>query len=312
MKVRPVEFSLVDKVSSKGREHLDQAWIKALGRIDGDPDGSVTAARSFLESTCKHVLDATGVPYGQNLDLLQQFRLVSDELGLTASGKTGRIEQQFYTGTYRVVQALTELRNEAGDAHGKGRQETRPSSAQAELAVNLAGSTATFLLRKLDSHLAATRRLTSVGNAILRFDRVVVWRLLDHAQNSPRHMKSMSVRRAKPSIWFVADAGIYLMSNGLPALLENGRLAKDDEAEGKPRLVAHAEGCGPLDEIDDWHPIQVAMSGGDDFCEPLSLGDVRNALEGSTSHIVVVSNLTHYAVYADTEFDGRGGEVGLD
>jgi uncharacterized protein YbjT (DUF2867 family) len=77
MKPRPVEFSLIDKTSSKNREHLDQAWMKLLGRVESDPEGAVTSARSFLEATCKHILDATGVPYDDNLDLLQQFRLVS-------------------------------------------------------------------------------------------------------------------------------------------------------------------------------------------------------------------------------------------
>jgi hypothetical protein len=312
MKPRPVEFSLIDKTSSKNREHLDQVWMKLLGRVDSDPDGAVTAARSFLEATCKHVLDATGLPYGPNLDLLQQFRLVSDELKLTATAEMSRIEQQFYTGTYRVVQALTELRNHAGDAHGKGQLGDRASSAQAELAVNLAGGLAAFLLRKLDSHLAATKRLTSAGNAILRFDKATVWRLLDHAQNSPGHMKAMSQRKAKPAIWLVADAGIYLMSNGLPALMATGRLAQEGKVHNKPRLVAHAEGCGPFDEIADWRLLQDAMSGGDDFCEALSVRDVRNALEASKSQIIVVSNLTHYKIYADVDFDDQAAELSPD
>lgn len=127
--------------------------MKMLGRIDSDADGAVTAARSFLEAACKHVLDATEVSYGTNLDLLQQFRLVSDEVKLTATAEMSRIEQQFYTGTYRVVQALTELRNHAGAAHGKGKLGDCASSAQAKLEVNLAGGLAAFLLRKLDSHL---------------------------------------------------------------------------------------------------------------------------------------------------------------
>jgi hypothetical protein len=312
MKLRPVEFSLVDKVGSKAREHLDQTWMKALTRVEADPDGAVTAARSFLEATCKHVLDATGVAYGQNLDLLQQLRRVADELQLAATSEMGRIEKQFYSGTYSVIQALTELRNHAGDAHGKGQLEARPSSAQAELAVNLAGGLAAFLLRKLDSHLAATKRLTSDGNAILRFDKATVWRLVDHAQNSPSHMKAMSQRRPTPSIWLVADAGIYLMSNGVPALMATGRLEQVGKTKNKPRLVAHAEGCGPFDEVADWRPIQVALSGGDDFCEPLPIRDVRNALEAARAEIVVVSNLTHHRIHPDTHFEDEATELGLE
>lgn len=127
MKVRPVEFSLIDKVGSKARGHLDQVWTKALTRVENDPDGAVTAARSFLEATtCKHVLDATSVSYGSNLDLLQLFRRVSEELKLSVTGDMGRIEKQFYSGAYNVVQSLTELRNQVGDAHGKGQLETKP------------------------------------------------------------------------------------------------------------------------------------------------------------------------------------------
>ncbi|WP_426031367.1 abortive infection family protein [Caulobacter sp. DWP3-1-3b2] len=311
MKFRPIEIAVGDRLSPQSRERLERAWLKALDRTDTDPDGAVTAARSFLESTCKHVLDTLGVTYGPNLDLLQQFRLVADELKISAAGSTGRIEKQFYTGAYSVVQALTELRNEAGDAHGKSQEGTRSSSAQGEFAVNLAGSTAAFLLRKLDSHLAATRRLTSKGNAVLRFDKAVVWRLVDHAQNAPDHMTRLRERKPKPSIWLVADAGIYLKSNGKPALLANGRLAKDD-ADGKPRLTAHADGCGPFDAVDDWSPLQVAMSGGDDFCEPLSVAQVRRALEGAAHQIVVVSNATHYSIYSDMEFDDMGGEATLE
>jgi hypothetical protein len=309
MKVRPVEFSLIDKIGSQARDHLDQIWTKALTRVGEDPDGAVTAARSFLEATCKHVLEAVSVSYGSNLDLLQLFRRVSDELRLSVTADMGRVEKQFYSGTYNVVQSLTELRNQVGDAHGKGQLETKPSSAQAELALNLAGGVAAFLLRRLDSHLAVTRRLTSAGNAILRFDKATVWRLVDHAQNSPDHAKAMTSRRKGPAIWLVADAGIYLMSNGLPALMATGRLAREGKGHLKPRLVAHAEGCGPFDEIDDWHPLQVAMSGGDDFCEPLAIRDIRNALEVAKTHIVIVSNATHYKIHPDTRLDEQAAEL---
>lgn len=309
----PVEDGLLDRTDPKHRERLFRSWQKALRRLDDDPDGAVTAARSFLESICKHVLDTLGIPYGANLDLMQQFRLVAAELKLTASGETGRIERQFYSGTNQIVQSLAELRNQTGDAHGTGHQGVKASLAQAELAVNLAGSTGIFLLRKLDSHLAATRRLNSVGNAVLRFDKATVWRLLDHAQNSPEHLKSLRQRKARPAIWLVADAGIYLMSNGSPALLHTGLLAKaEQEVSGELRLVAHADGCGPFDDIDDWSPLQVAMSGGDDFSETLRLKDVRNALEACDRQIVIVSNDSHYKIYPDTQFDELESEASLD
>ncbi|MFN3780508.1 MAG: abortive infection family protein [Brevundimonas aurantiaca] len=312
MATSPIEERLQDRTELKSRERLYRSWDKALRRLDEDPDGAVTAARSFLESVCKHALDALGVPYGPNLDLMQQFRLVAGELKLTATGETGRIERQFYSGTNQIVQSLAELRNQTGDAHGKGHQGVKASLAQAELAVNLSGATGIFLLRKLDSHLAATRRLNSAGNAVLRFDKATVWRLVDHAQNSPDHLKSFRQRKPKPAIWLVADAGIYLMSNGKPALLHTGVLAEEDKVAGELRLVAHADGCGPLDDIDDWMPLQEAMSGGDDFVESLRLKDIRVALDASDRQIVIVSSDSHYRIYSDLEFDELANEASLD
>jgi hypothetical protein len=309
----PIEDSLLDRTELRSRERLYRSWDKALVRLDDDPDGAVTAARSFLESVCKHVLDALGVTYGPSLDLMQQFRLVAGELKLTATGETGRIERQFYSGTNQIVQSLAELRNQTGDAHGKGHQGVKASLAQAELAVNLSGATGIFLLRKLDSHLAATRRLNSAGNAVLRFDKATVWRLVDHAQNAPDHLKSYRQRKPNPAIWLVADAGIYLMSNGKPALLHTGLLAATEkEVVGELRLVAHADGCGPFDDIDDWMPLQEAMSGGDDFVESLSLKDVRAALETCDRQIVIVSSNSHYKIYSDLEFDEMANEASLD
>lgn len=312
MATSPIEERLQDRTELRSRERLYRSWDKALRRLDDDPDGAVTAARSFLESVCKHALDALGVSYGSNLDLMQQFRLVAGELKLTATGETGRIERQFYSGTNQIVQSLAELRNQTGDAHGKGHQGVKASLAQAELAVNLSGATGIFLLRKLDSHLAATRRLNSAGNAVLRFDKATVWRLVDHAQNSPDHLKSFRQRKPKPAIWLVADAGIYLMSNGKPALLHTGVLAGEEEVAGELRLVAHADGCGPFDDIDDWMPLQEAMSGGDDFVESLLLRDVRVALDACDRQIVIVSSESHYRIYSDLEFDELANEASLD
>nr|WP_237906993.1 abortive infection family protein [Azospirillum brasilense] len=45
-----------------------------------------------------------------------------------------------------VVNSLASIRNKLSDAHGRGRKAVRPSARHAELAVNLAGTVATFLV----------------------------------------------------------------------------------------------------------------------------------------------------------------------
>lgn len=307
----PVEDALLDRTIFRDRDQLYTAWAKARDRLSKDPDGAVTAARSFLESICKQILDATSLDYSGHADLMKLFRQVSAELRLSTQTDAGRIEQQFNAGTYQIIQSLTELRNVAGDAHGKGSQGPRASHAQAELAVNLSGSMGAFLLRRLDSHLAATRRVTSGGNAILRFDKTTVWRLLDHARNAPEHLSPYFQKRRSAALWLVADAGIYLMSNGSPGIGMNGRMLKNDTKRAQ-RLVAHADGCGPADEIEDWRPIQETMSGGSDFCEPLSIRQVEAALENCDRQIVLVFGSTHYKILGDREFEEGGSAAELD
>jgi hypothetical protein len=47
---------------------------------------------------------------------------------------------------HSVVRHLAEIRNKVGNAHGKGRKAVKPKPRHAELAVNLAGTMALFLI----------------------------------------------------------------------------------------------------------------------------------------------------------------------
>ena len=54
--------------------------------------------------------------------------------------------RQILGGVTAVVEGLGALRNRLSDAHGKGPKPARPSDRHAQLAVNLAGALATFLI----------------------------------------------------------------------------------------------------------------------------------------------------------------------
>lgn len=304
----PTDRSLGPHLERPGRDHLRRAWEKALDRLDADPDGAITAARSLLESVCKHILDELGLSWSAKADLSELYGAVASALGLSAGRDIGRLHKQFLGATHTIIQSVGELRNKVGDAHGKGNEALEPSPAQAELAVNLAGAVGAFLLSVFESHVAASRRLTSSGAAVLRFDKSIVWRLIDHAQNSPSHEKSFGERRAKPSVWLVGDAGVYLMSNGRPALLHNGRLGKPSASPRSPALTAHAEGCDVTDRVEDWWPIHNAIAGGDDFCQPLPIQDMRRAAEAAKTHVVIVANQEFFQIYSDLEFESVGPE----
>lgn len=127
-------------------DNVRAAWRKALDRRNSDPEGAITSARSLLETVCKHVLDSRGIAYDDRDDLPKLYRLVSKTLGLAPEDMAEDLFKRILGGCVSVVEGLGALRNRAGDAHGIGIAGAKPAPRHAELAVNLAGSMASFLV----------------------------------------------------------------------------------------------------------------------------------------------------------------------
>ena len=64
---------------------VSEAWARALNRRSTDPEGAITAARTLLETVCKHVLDEVGTPYTDKEDLPKLYGMVAQELNLAPS-----------------------------------------------------------------------------------------------------------------------------------------------------------------------------------------------------------------------------------
>ncbi len=130
-------------------EHVQVAWAKALSRRETDPEGAITAARTLLESVCKHVLDDLGESYSESADLHKLYGKTAKALNLAPDQHNEEVFKKILGGCTSVVQGLGSLRNKLSDAHGKGRSRVKPAPRHAELAVNLSGSMASFLVAAL-------------------------------------------------------------------------------------------------------------------------------------------------------------------
>lgn len=138
--------------------HIEAAWHKALERRITDPEGAITAARSLLESTCKHILDEEGVGYGEAEKLPRLYGKVAKTLNLAPSQHAEEVFKRILGGCQTVVENLGALRNRLSDAHGKGKIVVRPLARHSGLAVNLAGTMATFLIETWEVRRAANRK----------------------------------------------------------------------------------------------------------------------------------------------------------
>ncbi len=132
-------------------ESIQKVWSKALDRRQSDPEGAITAARTLLETICKHILDEKGIKYTSKTDLPKLYFLVSTELNLAPSQFTEDVFKQILGSCSSIVSGLGTLRNKLGDAHGHGTLSFHPAARHAELAVNLAGSVALFLIETWES-----------------------------------------------------------------------------------------------------------------------------------------------------------------
>jgi hypothetical protein len=150
----PADATTTAGLTKVDSTHIQLAWHKALERRTSDPDGAITAARSLLESVCKHILDDRGVAYDDKADLPKLYGILAAELKLAPSQHTELVFKQILGGCHTVVEGLGAMRNKLGDAHGTGKRGVRPAPRHAELSVNLAGAVAMFLLQTWEARNA--------------------------------------------------------------------------------------------------------------------------------------------------------------
>lgn len=144
---RPLDAQTSDTLKAFDPDSVHTAWQRALERRTSDPEGAITAARTLLETVCKHILDARSITYDSNkIELHELYKLTAVELNLSPSQHTEDIFKQILGGCSAIVSGLGTLRNRLGDAHGKGHNPVKPATRHAELAVNLAGSVSLFLV----------------------------------------------------------------------------------------------------------------------------------------------------------------------
>ena len=144
---KPADPTISEGLKSFDEEGVHSVWAKALDRRSIDPEGAITASRTLLESVCKHILDSKSIEYDkQKIELPELYRTTAKELNISPSQHTEEIFKQILGGVTSVVIGLGSLRNRLGDAHGQGKAPVKPAPRHAQLAVNLAGATALFLI----------------------------------------------------------------------------------------------------------------------------------------------------------------------
>ena len=146
----PSDITHSEAFSSLTSDHVQTRWSAALERRDSDPEGAITLARTLLEDVCKLIISSKGHKLTEQDDLPSLYRKTAPLLKLAPDQHTEQIFKQILGSCQTVVHGLGAVRNKLSDAHGSGPSKARPTKRHAKLAVNLAGTMASFLI---ETHL---------------------------------------------------------------------------------------------------------------------------------------------------------------
>ena len=144
--VTPADSEISKALLAFNPDEIHARWQEALNRRASDPRAAITSARTLLEDTCKWILHKANEPFKDEDDLPVLYRRLAKLLKLAPDDHTEQVFKQILGSCQSIVESLGSIRNKLGDAHSQGPKRARPQPRHAELAVNLAGTMATFLI----------------------------------------------------------------------------------------------------------------------------------------------------------------------
>lgn len=142
----PADDEIARALHSFNPDEIAARWQEALARRAADPRAAITLARTLLEDTCKWILHEASEPFKDDDDLPVLYRRLAKFLKLAPDDHTEQVFKQILGSCQSIVESIGAIRNKLGDAHSQGPKRAKPQPRHAELAVNLAGTMATFLI----------------------------------------------------------------------------------------------------------------------------------------------------------------------
>jgi hypothetical protein len=152
----PADESISATLAAFDPTQVHARWTIAMERRGSEPEGAITLARTLLEDVCKWILHQAGETWREADDLPVLYRKLAKALKLAPDDHTEAVFKQILGSCQSVVESLGALRNKLGDAHSPGPKRARPQARHAELAVNLAGAMATFLVATWEARQTET------------------------------------------------------------------------------------------------------------------------------------------------------------
>jgi len=116
---------------------------------DGNFDRAVTNSISCLESVMRTIHEESAFPLPEKKQVTDLWKSTRERLDMCSEDPEGKVEGLLNV-LGGVVVNLGAVRNALGDAHGRGKHPPSVSESIAELALNVAATLSTFLIRRYE------------------------------------------------------------------------------------------------------------------------------------------------------------------
>lgn len=142
-----IQRSMDPLVNRFDTEHLNAAMSRIVARLPTDPAGVITAARSLLETTLKHLLHRIDADRDlpENPSLPELYKAVMAKLPLADRAHSTEEMKRILGACSTIVDRIAGLRNGVGDAHGQWPDSPVATKALARLVANAAIMLAVFV-----------------------------------------------------------------------------------------------------------------------------------------------------------------------
>ena len=145
----PVPATLGKAVEKIDTGYITKQWDKLSERLEKDPEGAITSARTLLETVCLHILESIGKKVTHKGDLPVLYKATASELQLLPRKEDEDVIRQLLGSCAGLVQGVAALRNQFGDAHGRLGEDSQKRLAH--LAANTAGTLCIFLIESFEA-----------------------------------------------------------------------------------------------------------------------------------------------------------------
>ena len=139
-------------VSTPSFKNIDKAYVtkkyyealKAIG--DESYDSAITKSRTLLEEVFIYVIQIKGETPADKGNAYSLYAQVKKLYNMTQKGGMDHRVNGLLSGLEKILSAIVEMRNKAGDAHGVGAKRINIKDHHARLFVNSAATIADFIL----------------------------------------------------------------------------------------------------------------------------------------------------------------------